>query len=524
MTDRLEHGTSLDAAVKDARERLFSSESSASNSPAVASSGNGSAMDELDREVREAMSGMAPRDLAELSGHVPMDAGRDGFEPGTEMIGTVVSVSNDDVFLEFGPKVQAIVPRSHFGKKENIEIGRRVDVIIDRYDQEAGLWLVSRKGAAQRATWTNLQAGMLVEGRATGVIKGGLEIDLKGIRAFMPASHADIAPMKDISLLLNQVLRCEVLEVDRRHKNVLLSRRKVQEKEREEAKQRLKSELEQGQVRAGVVKTLVDYGAFIDLGGIDGLLHIKDLSWRMVEKVSDVLTPGQQVQVMILKIDKERDRISLGLKQAQPDPWTQVADRYHAGDSLKARVVRLADFGAFAELESGVEGLIPVSEMSWSRIRKPSDAVVVGDMVDCVILRVEADRRRIALSMKQAQADPWQVVFDSYPVQSMVKGRVTRLADFGAFVELAPGVEGLIHISELADRHVKHCGEVVQPGQEIEPRVIGIDRENRRIALSLKPVHEAGEIDFDHAPEPDHKKKKQRKKPLRGGLASHFDW
>ena len=482
-------------------------------------------MDEIDREVREAMAAMTPSDLAELSGRTPHDAGAEGFEPGTELIGTVVSVADDEVFLEFGPKAQGLVPRNHFGKKEKIEIGRRVDVVVERFDESAGLWVVGRKGATQRATWNNLQPGMIVEGRATGVIKGGLEIDLKGIRAFMPASHADIAQMKDISLLLNQVLRCEVLEVDRRHKNVLLSRRKVQEKEREEARQKLKEELQVGQVRPGVVKTIVDYGAFVDLGGIDGLLHIKDLSYRMVEKVGDVLEPGQRVEVMVLKVDRERDRISLGLKQAQPDPWQNVADRYQAGMALKARVVRLADFGAFAELESGVEGLIPVSEMGWSRIRKTSEAVSVGDMVDCVVLRVEADRRRIALSMKQAQADPWQIVFDSYPVQCLVQGKVTRLADFGAFVELAPGVEGLIHISELANKHVKHCGEVVQVGQEIEPRVIGVDRDNRRIALSLKAAQEASPQEYAPETETDHKhRKKPPKKQRRGGLASHFEW
>ncbi len=534
MTDRLEHGTSTDAAVTGARERLFDTE----NPPAAtepntpgrrpAPPDNGSTMDEIDREVREAMAGMDASDLADLSGGVSMDQGRDSLEPGSEVIGTVVSVGNDDIFLEFGPKLQGLMPRNHFGKKEQIEAGRRVDVVIEKFDESAGLWLVSRKGATQRATWNNLQPGMLVEGRATGVIKGGLEVDLKGIRAFMPASQVDITPMKDISLLLNQVVRCEVMEVDRRHKNVLVSRRKVQEKERLESAQKLKGELAEGQIRTGVVKTIVDFGAFVDLGGVDGLLHIKDLSWTMVEKVTDVLSPGQSVEVMVLKIEKNKDRISLGLKQAQPDPWSSLGEKYEAGTSLKARILRLADFGAFAELEPGVEGLIPISEMGWSRTRKPSDAVSPGDMVDCVVLRVEPDRRRIALSMKQAQADPWQGVFESYPVDSTVKGKVTRLADFGAFVEIAPGVEGLIHISELAEKHVKHCGEVVQPDQEIEPRVIGVDRENRRISLSLKPAREAYSGPDEHTARSDAPRdeptKKQRKRALRGGLSSHFDW
>jgi len=366
-----------------------------------------------------------------------------------------------------------------------------------------------------------------VEGRVTGVIKGGLEIDLKGIRAFMPGSQADIIPMKDVSLLLNQNVKCEVMEVDRRHKNVLLSRRKVMEREQAEMREKLKGELEAGQLREGFVRSITDFGAFVDLGGIDGLLHISDLSWGSVAKVTDVLEVGQKVKVIVLKVDNKRDRISLGLKQALPDPWVGVSEKYPVGSSLKARVVRLADFGAFAELESGVEGLIPISEMSWARTRAASDAVSIGDMVDCVVIRMEADNRRVALSMKQAQADPWAGVLESFPAQSIVKGKVTKLADFGAFVEISAGVEGLVHISELSDRRVHSCSEVVQVGQEIELRVLGTDREHRRISLSVKAVHAQphGESPGDMSHVADSAKSpKKRKKALRGGLSSHFDW
>ncbi|MBI4718657.1 MAG: S1 RNA-binding domain-containing protein [Planctomycetes bacterium] len=481
------------------------------------------AMRELDREVAEAMASMAPADLAELHGEAMTPAL--SLQPGAELVGTVVGVSNDGIFLEFDARTQGVVPRSQFGKKEVLDHGRRVDVVVDRFDADSGLLIVNRKGALQRATWTNLTAGMIVEGRVTGVIKGGLEVDLRGIRAFMPASQVDIAPMKDISLLLNQNVRCEVLEVDRRHKNVLLSRRKAQEKERAEAREKLRAELAVGQVRPGVVGNITEYGAFVDLGGVDGLIHIRDLSWSNVEKVSDVLTPGQQVQVKILKIDTERDRLSLGLKQTLPDPWTDVEKRYAEGESLKVRVTRLADFGAFAELEPGVEGLIPLSEMGWSRIRRPADAVSIGAVVDAVVLRVEPAKRRIGLSMKQAQTDPWDGVLETFTAQSLVHGKVTRLADFGAFVELAPGIEGMIHISELADRRVKTCSEVVQPGQEVEARVLGVDKESRRISLSIKQVAVPSAAE---APEPagavPATRKPKRKKPLRGGLASHFEW
>lgn len=484
-------------------------------------------MADIDREVAEAMSGMSASDMAAL-GMTP-DAGA-SVEPGTELTGTVVQASGDDVFVEFGAKSQGVLPRNQFGKKENVEAGRKVDVVVERYDADSGLFVVNRKGAITRATWTNLTRGQVVEGRVTGVIKGGLEIDLHGIRAFMPGSQVDITPMKDISILLNQNIQCEVVELDRRHKNVLVSRRKLQEKQRAENREKLLAELAPGQVREGVVGNLTEFGAFVDLGGVDGLVHISDLAWGNVTKVSDVLAPGQKVQVRVLKIDRERGRISLGVKQTLPDPWDAVAERFPVGSPVKARVTRLADFGAFAELDSGVEGLIPLSEMGWSRIHKASDAVSAGQTVDAVVIRVEPGKRRLALSLKQAQSDPWAGVLESFPAQSLVKGRVTRLADFGAFVELAPGVEGMVHISELSDKRVKSCGDVVSAGQEIEARVLGVDREQRRISLSIKAVHapqaspEASAASSGPAAPPvPAKEPKKRKKPLRGGLASHIN-
>jgi len=486
---------------------------------------------DIDREVAEAMAGMAPADLAELRGEVVDSRDGETIAPRTELVGTVVGLSDREVFLEFGAKSQGVVPRSHFGQKETVEIGRRVDVIVERFDAESGLLIVSRKGAAQRATWTNLTVGMLVEGKVTGLNKGGLEVDLNGIRAFMPGSQVDLHPLKDISVLLGEKVKAEVIELDRRHKNILISRRKIMERDRAEARDKLKAELAVGQVRRGTVGNIMEYGAFIDLGGVEGLLHIRDLSWGTVGKVSDVLKPGQDVDVCILKIDAERDRVSLGLKQAQPDPWARVEETYPVGTQLKARVVRTADFGAFAELESGVEGLIPISEMSWGRLKRISEAVSIGDMVDVKVIRVEPAKRRIALSMKQSLSDPWGGVLESFAPQSLVRGKVTRLATFGAFVELAPGVEGLIHISELSDRHVKSCHEVVSVDQELEVRVLGVDQENRRISLSIKQVaapissSPSGDASMPvaHAAAPA-KPDKKRKKPLRGGLSSHWEW
>lgn len=476
---------------------------------------------DLEREVAEALADMSKLDTAAMGG--ASDAA-ELAEPGTALTGTIVGVSGDDVFLEFSAKVQGVVARSQFGKKEAVEVGRRVDVVVERFDESAGLLTVNREGSIQRAMWATLAVGAIVQGRVTGVIKGGLEVDLQGIRAFMPGSHADVAPMKDISVLLNESVQCEVIELDRRHKNVIISRRKLMQREQAEAREKLKKELEVGQTRSGIVKNITDFGAFVDLGGIEGLCHIRDLSWGTVDKVSDVVKTGQKIEVVVLKMDKGRSRISLGLKQALPDPWVNLGDRYREGTNVKARVMRLADFGAFAEVETGVEGLIPLSEMGWKRVKTAADVISVGDMVDTVVIRMEPHKRRMALSMKQAQPDPWDGVLDGFSENSMAPGKVTRIADFGVFVEVAPGVEGLIHISELAEGRVRACSDVVQVGQEVETRVLGVDRENHRISLSLRKAFVSGDgAASAHADEPA-KPRKQRKKPLRGGLSSHFQW
>ncbi len=477
---------------------------------------------DLDREVASAFASMDKSDLAELTANVTAED-HNSDPSGTELVGTVAGISDDDVFLDFGPKSQGILPRREVLEDKSIVVGGRLEVVVERFDPESGVLIVHRKGTAVRPTWENLTPGLLVEGRVTGMIRGGLEVDLRGIRAFMPGSHASLSPMKDISDLLNERIKCEVLEVDQRGKNVLVSRRKVMEREQEASREKLEATLEVGQTHKGVVRNIAEFGAFVDIGGLEGLVHIRELSWGNVEKVTDVVSVGQDVTVQVLKIDKKRGRLSLGLKQATPDPWSTIGDRYAAGTELKVRVVRLADFGAFAELEEGIEALIPISEMSWARIRHSSNAVNIGDMVDVVVIRSAPEKRRIALSMKQAQADPWEGVLESFEEKSLVKGRVTRLADFGAFVELAPGVEGMIHISELSDRRVNTCGDVVRVDQEVEARVLGIDKENRRIALSIKQVAAPQVAEAPAAAEPA-KPRKPRKKPLRGGLSSYIDW
>ncbi|MHC5111739.1 MAG: S1 RNA-binding domain-containing protein [Planctomycetota bacterium] len=487
-------------------------------------------MSAIDREVESALAGMNPNDLAELAGGMPEQsnpsdvAQPDQLPRGSALTGTVCGISGDDIFLEFGAKSQAVIPATQFKDDDRPAMGQSIDVVVDRYDANSGLLLVNLKGAIVKADWDTMEVGTILNGRVTGLIKGGLEVNLSGIRGFMPASQADLSPMKDISVLLNEVLTVEVMEVNKRAKNLLVSRRKVMARERTEKREELLHELQVGQVRKGTVGNLTDFGAFVDLGGVDGLIHKRDLSYASVDNVGDIIKSGDEVEVQILKIDLERNRISLGLKQTMPDPWVGIETRYAEGTNLKARVIRLADFGAFAEIEPGVEALIPISEMGWSRVRRAADAVSVGDMVDCAVMRLEPKRRRIALSMKQAQVDPWEGVLESFEEKSLVKGKVTRLADFGVFVELAAGVEGMIHISELADNRVRSCADVVSEGDEVETRVLGVDKENRRISLSIRQVtgldESAAAVITEEAP----KSPKKRKKPLRGGLSSHFDW
>lgn len=428
----------------------------------------------------------------------------------------IVAVHGEDIFVDTGGKSQGVVTRQQFG--ENVpKVGEFVELILDYYDPDSGLLVMSREGAIQAATWANLQRGNIVEGRVTGMNKGGLEIDLKGIRAFMPASQVDIRRIHDISTLIGERVKCMVTEVDRKEKNVLVSRRKCLELEQAEVREKTLQTLAEGDTITGKVARITDFGAFVDIGGVDGLLHIRDLSYTRVEKVQDVLTEGQTIEVRVLKIDPKKERISLGLKQGLPDPWDGIDQKYSQGMTIQVRIVNLADFGAFAELEAGVEGLIPISEMSRTkRINKPSEVVKPGDIVEVQILRIQLKERRISLSIKQLQDDPWAGAVEHFPKAETVTGKITRITDFGAFVELRPGVEGLIHISELSEKRIRAVADAVTVGQEVQARILGVDPDKRRISLSLKPAPEHmvsadGQNAEPHTP-------RKRKKPLRGGL------
>lgn len=355
---------------------------------------------EVERELEAAMAGMDDKALyGERQQHRP----RGPAEP--KKPGRVVAVHGDDVFVDVGGRSQGVLSVSQFPEGKPA-VGAEVEVTIEGYDSANGLLLVTRKGSAVHADWASVAEGMIVEGRVTGTNKGGLEVDVNGIRAFMPISHIDLFRVEDAKPYVNQRLRCLVTDVNPAEKNLVLSRRALLEKEREEAREKLWQELAEGQIRTGIVRSVKDFGAFLDLGGVDGLLHVSEMSWSRVEDATNLVQPGHQLQVVVLKIDRDRRKVSLGLKQLLPSPWDDIETKYPAHAMVTGKVTRLADFGAFVELQPGIEGLIHISELSTRRIRKPSEVVQVGQQVQVLVLKVEPSQRRMSLSLKAALPEP----------------------------------------------------------------------------------------------------------------------
>jgi small subunit ribosomal protein S1 len=489
----------------------------------MADQNRGAYDDSLERELEEALGDMS---LMEM-----MDAEETASRPGAASPvgggvrrGRVVDIQGDDIFVDMGGKSQGLLPALQFEDEPLPSIGQMVEVTITGYDASEGLLVLSRKGAVQAATWASLEEGMIVEGRVTGHNKGGLELVIDGIKAFMPISQIDRLRIESEELpgYVNKRLRCEVTDVRRDEQQVIVSRRNVLDREAAEEAKRKFETLVEGQIVSGLVKTIMPYGAFVDIGGTDGLLHVKDMSFTRVEKPEDVVKTGQRLEVMILRIDRDAKKISLGLKQVMPDPWADAQNKWPVDAMVSGRVTRIEGFGAFVELEPGVEGLVPISEMSFEkRIKHPSEVVKSGDVVKVRVLNVDLERRRIGLSLKRVGDDPWMGASLRWPEGAIVSGTVKRLAEFGAFVELTPGVEGLIHVSELAVERVRMPAEVVREGQQVQAKVLEVDEERRRISLSVKKIaedpHYTGEVGADTAPAAPRPEKK-RKKPLKGGL------
>ncbi|HXG32627.1 MAG TPA: 30S ribosomal protein S1 [Bryobacteraceae bacterium] len=416
---------------------------------------------------------------------------------GEVLQGHVLKVTDQEVIVDVGYKSEGLVPIQQFMEPDGsiqVQPGDVVDVVVDRHGAEVeGYILLSHEKARRIRAWQNLETayreGLLVSGRVLGRTKGGLAVDV-GVRAFMPASQADLRPLHNLDALIGQDIAVKVVKLNRRRGNVVVSRRQAIEEELNARKAALLELLHEGAIVRGVVKNLTDYGAFVDLGGVDGLLHVSDMSWGRVGHPSEVVHPGDEITVKVLKFDREKERISLGLKQVLPDPWENVAERYPVNSRVIGRVVSITDYGAFVELEPGVEGLIHVSEMTWSRrMKHPSKVVKVGDEVEAVVLAVQPRERRISLGLKQLEPDPWTTVESRYSVGSVVEGRVRKLVDFGAFVEIEEGIDGLVHVSDLSwTKRVKHPSEVLKKGQMVQAVILHIDAAHRRLSLGIKQL------------------------------------
>ncbi len=410
-----------------------------------------------------------------------------------QLQGTVISVSADEVFLDIGYKTEGVLPRSAFeNNADSVKPGDTVPVSVTGRNEE-GYYTLTRFKVAQPRDWSALEEAfaqkLAVVGTVTGVVKGGLNVDV-GVRAFMPASRSGARDAAEIEALVGQQINCRITKLDVTDEDVVVDRRVVLEEQARAAAEGRFGAMKEGDTHTGTVRSLMSYGAFVDVGGVDGLLHVSDMAWNRVNKPEDVVAVGQQLQVKILKIDPDTKKISLGLKQLQPEPWETVPGRFQAGQRVSGRVTRVAEFGAFVELEPGVEGLIHVSEMSWGKkVRIASDVIKQGEVVDAVILSIKPEERRISLGLKQTLTDPWSEVTRNFPVGSQVEGPVSKLMNFGAFVQVAEGIEGLVHVSEIvADRRINHPSDVLRAGQVVKAQVLAIDTEKRQMKLSIKQL------------------------------------
>ena len=408
--------------------------------------------------------------------------------------GTVVGMEGEYVLVDVGYKSEGLVPRFEFPSRgRDLNPGDKVEVFVEEREDDDGLIVLSKEKANRIKIWDEISKAHdndeIIQGEVVARIKGGLTVDI-GLKAFLPGSQVDLRPVRNLDQFIGKSFDMKIIKLNRKRGNIVLSRRVLLEDERAELKRETLANLTEGMEKVGVVKNITDYGAFIDLGGIDGLLHITDMSWGRVSHPSELLSIGDSVKVIVLKYDKERERVSLGHKQITPDPWENVEIKYPMTGKVRGRVVSITDYGAFVELEQGVEGLVHVSEMSWTRrVRHPSKFVAVGDVVEAVVLNLDKEGRRISLGMKQVEANPWTTVEEKYPVGMRVTGNIRNLTEFGAFVALDEGIDGLIHISDISwTQRFKHPSEILRKGQEIEAVVLSVDVEKERLSLGMKQI------------------------------------
>ncbi|HUG43431.1 MAG TPA: 30S ribosomal protein S1 [Acidobacteriota bacterium] len=417
------------------------------------------------------------------------------FTEGEVISGKILKVTDSHVIVDVGFKSEGVIPLSEFRKGADavdLKPGDRVDVLLESIETEGSI-ILSREKAERMKIWDTIEKAFeeetVLTGRVIERIKGGLAVDI-GVRAFLPGSQVDMHPVRNLDSFRGEEIEVRVIKVNKRRGNIVLSRKAVLEEEYYKLKEETLKSLEEGKVVNGIVKNLTDYGAFVDLGGIDGLLHITDMSWGRVNHPSDMFQIGDEIQVKILKFDRLEEKVSLGYKQLSQDPWLEASKNYPVGTRVNPKVVSVTDYGAFVELEEGVEGLIHISEMTWNkRLKHPSRMVEVGDEVEAEVLDVDAGNRRISLGMKQTEPNPWDQVEEKYAINSIIRGVVRNLTDFGAFVEVEPGIEGLVHVSDLSwTKKIKHPSEVLQKGQEVEAVVLNVDADNQRLSLGIKQL------------------------------------
>ncbi len=417
------------------------------------------------------------------------------FSEGSIIPGKIIEIRDNAVLIDIGYKSEGLVPISEFREPETIKVGDTIEVLLQKLEDDSGMVVLSVQLAEQQRNWdrvfSSFEEGGIIDGKLVHRVKGGMIVDV-GVEAFLPGSQLDIVPVRNADELLGQTLQFKILKINKERRNIVLSRRELLEDQRRSQRKDLLADIKIGQSRVGVVKNITDFGAFIDLNGMDGLLHITDMSWGRINHPSEMLSVGQEIEVLILDVNMEKERISLGLKQKTPNPWDGIAQRYPVGTRITGPVVNIMPYGAFVEIEQGVEGLVHVSEISWTkRVAKASDELAVGDIVEAIILSVSAEDKKISLGIRQTESNPWDEVQDKYPIGARVSGKVRNFTTYGAFVELEQGIDGMIHVSDMSwTRKVNHPSEVVNKGQDVECVVLEVDASNQRISLGLKQAQE----------------------------------
>lgn len=442
--------------------------------------------EDLEKEVQDAMGGI---DLDAMT--VMYEESTKEFEPDKIVVGKILNIHGDSVIIDVGYKSEGEVSATEFD--EPPKVGDEVSVLLEAVEDDSGTVVLSKKKADRIKGWEELirtkKESDVVEGKVIRKIKGGLLLDV-GVPVFLPASQIDIRRTGDISEYIGRSLQAQIIKIDETRMNIVVSRRRLIEDERKKMKEKLLEDLEEGQLRTGVVKNIADFGVFVDLGGIDGLLHITDMSWGRISHPSELVSIDDQIEVKILKLDRKKERIALGLKQKTESPWTNIEEKYPIGSKVNGSVVNVMNYGAFVKLEEGIEGLVHISEISWTkRINHPSEVVNIGDKVEVVVLDINKEKQEISLGMKQTEVNPWTLAQEKYPTTTVIKGRVRNLTNYGAFIELEEGIDGLLHISDMSwTKKINHPSEMLKKNDEIEAQVLEVDPERKRIALGMKQL------------------------------------